>query len=61
MRRRFGKGCGGGGFGRAFRRIRGGGSEPEGESERSGVGGPIGRLEAVWNGSSDGGKGGSEG
>jgi hypothetical protein len=61
MRRRFGRGCGGGGFGRAFRRMRGGGREPEGESGRSGVGRPIGRLEAAWNGSSDGGKGGSEG
>jgi len=61
MRRRFGRGCGGEGFGRAFRRIRGGGSEPEGESGHSGVGRPIGRLEAAWSGSSGGGKGGSEG
>jgi len=61
MRRRFGRGCGGEGFGRAFRRIRGGGSEPKGEGGRSGVGRPIGRLEAVWSGSSGGGKGGSEG
>jgi hypothetical protein len=41
----------------SLRRIRGGGSEPEGESGRSGVGRPIGRLEAAWSGSSDGGKG----
>jgi hypothetical protein len=34
MRRRFGRGCGGEGFGPAFRRIRGGGREPEGESGR---------------------------
>jgi len=57
MRRRFGRGCGGGGFGLAFRGIHGRGSEPEGESRRSG----IGRLEAAWSGSSGGGKGGSEG
>ena len=47
MRRRFGRGCGGGGFGPAFRGIRGGGNEPKGESALSGVGRPIGRLEAV--------------
>jgi len=45
MRRRFGRGCGGGG------------REPEGESGRSGVGRPIGGLEAAWSGSSGGGRG----
>jgi transposase len=48
--KKSGRGCGGGGFGRAFRRIRGGGRESEGESGRSGVGGLIGRLEAAWRG-----------
>jgi hypothetical protein len=61
MRRRFGRGCGGGGFEPAFRGIRGGGSEPEGESGLRSIGRPIGGLEAAWSGSSGGGKGGSEG